>query len=170
MVVRVLVVMAVLMVLYGCGQSSTAPEQGDEGGSQKETAEKEISVPANVPNYDVTKEERCPVGNQDAKCITGFSGATSSEDIEAITRELWAKNQGENALIVILYPPRAPGADMNGAGYAFSDRKAARAIIASQYTPSGQKIADIKGQANEAMKNDGIYVISMQDEVDQATQ
>ena len=170
MVVRVLVVMAVLMVLYGCGQSSTAPEQGDEGGSQKETAEKEISVPANVPNYDVTKEERCPVGNQDAKCITGFSGATSSEDIEAITRELWSKNQGENALIVILYPPRAPGADMSGAGYAFSDRRAAKAIISSQYTPSGQKIADIERQVDEAMENDGIYVISIEDEVDQATQ
>jgi len=169
MVVRVLVVMAVLMVLYGCGQSSTAPEQGDEGGSQKETAEKEISVPANVPNYDVTKEERCPVGNQDAKCITGFSGATSSEDIEAITRELWAKNQGENALIVILYPPRATGANMSGAGYAFSDRRAAKAIISSQYTASGQKIADIERQVDKAMENDGIYVISIKDAVQSAS-
>jgi len=150
----VLVLVIALLLIAGCASG------GNEG----------VSVPADVPAYDVTKQERCPVGNQDAKCITAYSEATSGKEIEAITRELWSKNQGENALIVILYPPRAPGADMNGAGYAFSDRKAARAIIASQYTPSGQKIADIKGQANEAMKNDGIYVISMQDEVDQATQ
>ena len=35
MTTRILAVMAVLLVLYGCGQSSPAPEQGDEGGSQK---------------------------------------------------------------------------------------------------------------------------------------
>jgi hypothetical protein len=105
------------------------PEQGDEGGAQKETAEKGVSVPADVPDYDITKEEPCPVGNQDAKCITAFSRATSGQEIEAITRELWSKNQGENALIIILYPPRAPGADMSGAGYAFSEIRRRTTIV-----------------------------------------
>src|SRR5215212_8639442 len=124
MAVRILVVMAVLIALYGCGQASPAPEQGDEGGRQ-------ISVPENVPNYDVTKEERCPIGNQDAKCIVLYGEATSEDDYEAITRELWSKNQDENALILEFYPPRKPGADMEGAGYAFSDKRAARAVISS---------------------------------------
>jgi len=39
MAVRILVVGAVLMVLYGCGQSSTAPEQGEKEGGQKTSIE-----------------------------------------------------------------------------------------------------------------------------------
>jgi hypothetical protein len=163
----VILVLAAILVA-GCSQSGTGAEKQTEKGDSQEQARREVSVPVNVPAYDVSKEERCPIGNEDVKCITGFSKAKSGEEIEAITRELWSKNQGENALIVTLYPPRAPGADMSGTGYAFSDRSAARAVISSQYTASAG--ADIEGQVDEAMKNDGIYVISIGDEVRGAMQ
>jgi hypothetical protein len=148
-----LLLVIALLLMAGCATG------GNEG----------VSMPVNVPDYDVASTRSCPVGNQDAKCINLYTEATSAKDYEAITRKLWSKNEDENALVLTFYPPRKPGADLEGVGYAFSDRRAARALIASQYTPSGQKIADIKGQVNEAMANDGIYVISIKDEVDRMT-
>src|SRR5215208_6287030 len=103
MVVRVLVVMAVLMVLYGCGQPSHAPEQGDEGGSQKETAEKGISVPANVPNYDVTKDEKGKLAGIETRVVAASTDARSGRELEAITRKMWADTEGVRALWITFY-------------------------------------------------------------------
>jgi hypothetical protein len=159
--VRGLGLVLVLTVLVaGCSQPGTS---GSAGGGGTEKQVRGVSVPANVPSYDVSKEERCPLGNEDVKCVTTFSEAKSAQGIEAITRDLWSKNQDENALIVTVYPVGAPGADMSGTGYAFSDRSVADTVLSSQYTASAN--ADVEGQVDEAMANDGIYVISIRDEV-----
>jgi hypothetical protein len=43
--VRVLTVLAVLMAFYGCGQSSSAPEQGEKEDVEKAVKEKPESTP-----------------------------------------------------------------------------------------------------------------------------
>ena len=150
--------MVLVALLAGCLGAGTGTTDSQNEGRGKEGGKAErASVPAHVPAYDIAAKGSCPIGNQDAECIDIYSAATSREGIEAATRELWSENRDENALIVTIYPPRRPGADPSGAGFAFSDRGAARAVISSMYTASAG--ADIGGQVDKAMANDGIYVV-----------
>ena len=160
MTVRVLLVVAVVMALYGCGQSSSAPEQGDQGGSQKEPAEKEISVPANVPNYDVTKDEKVKLKGIETRDVAASTDAKSGQDFEAITRKMWADTENARALWITFFPNK-PMAAESGWGMAVADESAARALISSMYSDPSE--ADVEGQVDEVMENDGIYIISMKD-------
>lgn len=165
-----LVTMAAL--LAGCSQAAAPPTQGEkedvERGTEQtpdgEKIQKEVFVPANVPAYTLTKDEGGMVGSFDVRSVAASTDVTSEEDLEAITRELWAESTGVDALQVVFYP-NEPGADTTGTSMAFLSEAAARTIISSMYTASAN--ADIEGQVEEAMSNDGIHVIPVEAMIDE---
>jgi hypothetical protein len=60
----------------------------------------------------------------------------------------------------VLFYPNEPGADTTGTGMAFLSEAAARTVISSMYAASAN--ADIEGQVEEGMSNDGIHVIPVE--------
>ena len=81
-------------------------------------------------------------------------------------RELWYETNDADALVAAFYPDK-PMAELSGSGYAFRNREATCAVLSSQYTDPSE--ANIDEQVEEAMANDGISGLSIQDEVDAAT-
>jgi len=65
----------------------------------------------------------------------------------------------------VVFYPNEPGADTTGTSMAFLSEAAARTIISSMYTASAN--ADIEGQVEEAMSNDGIHVIPVEAMIDE---
>ena len=89
---------------------------------------------------------------------------TSEQDLEAITRELWAESTNVDSSQV-LFSPNEPGADTTGTGTAYLSEAAARNVISSMYAASAN--ADVEGQVEEAMGNDGIHVIPVEAMIDE---
>ena len=127
------------------------------------TPEEEVSVPADVPAYEVTLDEQGADLGLSIRNVAASTDATSKEDLEAITRELWAKGAQVDAMLVTFYPNK-PTADPAGTGQAFSSEEAARTFISAQYTDPSE--ADVEGQVQQAMANDGILVTAIQEELD----
>jgi hypothetical protein len=166
----VAVLFGVLLAMAGCSQTSSAPEQGEKEDVEQAVEEtpdgqkvqKEVSVPADVPAYTLTKDEAGMVQGFGVRNLAASTDVTSEQDLESITRELWAETE-EDILAVSFYP-NEPGADVSGTAQAFLSEGAARAFISAQYTDPSE--ADVEGQVREAMANDGLLVISLQDEVE----
>lgn len=156
-----------LFVFVGCSQPTSAPEEAENESAER--APEKVSVPADVPDYTLTKDEAAadPALGLRMRSVSASTGATSADDMEAVTRELWSKTQNADALLVAFYPNK-PMAELSGTGYAFRDREAARAVLSSQYADPSE--ANIEEQVEEAMSNGGISVLSLQDEVDAATE
>jgi hypothetical protein len=160
--VRFVAVLAVVLLLVGCGQASSSVEkqQKREG---LERVEKE--VPQNeqspyVPAYDITVEQDCAETGIVGKCYSVSTDATSREDLELVTAALWLDSPGYLAVLVMFYPNK-PTADVNAAGFAFENEQAARVVLA-QFLAQGTSVED---EVREAMANGGIYVVSVADEV-----
>ncbi len=134
-----------------------------------EAPEGGIAVPADVPEYTLTKDETTadPAPGLRMRGVSASTKTTSAEGMEAITRELWFGTEDAEALVAAFYPDK-PMAELSGTGYAFRNREAARAVLSSQYADPSE--ANIDEQVEEAMANDGISVLSIQDEVDAATE
>jgi hypothetical protein len=115
-----------------------------------------------VPEYTLTKDEATadPALGLRMRGVSASTKATSAEGMEAITRELWSETEGAEALVAAFHPDK-PMAELSGTGYAFRNREAARAVLSSQYTDPSE--ANRGGQVEEAMANDGISVLSIQD-------
>ena len=175
MVVRALLVLAVLVASYGCGQSSPPPAQGEKEDIGRATGEGENEapepsrpdVPAVVPAYDVTKDEQGMLQGLRVRNMAATTDATAEEEIEAITRDLWAKSTSADVLIAYFFPDE-PGATESGYGQAFENEEAGRAFLTAQYAASAS--ANVENELEEAMSNDGIFVVSFVEEVDEFNQ
>lgn len=166
------VLFAVLLAVASCSQPSQAPEQGEKEDVEQAVEEtpdgdkiqKEVSVPADVPAYTLTKDEEGMVQGFVVRSVAASTDVTAQEDLEAITRELWAETTNADSLQVLFYP-NEPGADTTGTSMAYLSEAAARTIISSMYAASAN--ADIDGQVEEAMNNDGIAVIATEEMIDE---
>jgi hypothetical protein len=165
------VLLATAAMLAGCSGASNAPQQGEKEDVEKgveqtpdgEKIQKEVSVPAGVPAYTLTKDEAGMVQGFEVRSVAASTDATSEEDLEAITRELWAETDADS--LQALFYPNEPGADTTGTSMAYLSEAAARTIITSMYAASAN--ADIEGQVEEAMSNDGISVIATKEMIDE---
>jgi hypothetical protein len=136
MAVRILLVVAVSIVFCGCSQPAAPPEQAEKEGVEEaveetpdgEKIQKEVSVPPDVPAYTLTKDEMGMVGSFDARVVSASTDVTSGEDLEAITRELWADTTRADTMQVVFYP-NEPTAETTGSGMAFLSEAAARATF-----------------------------------------
>ncbi len=161
-----LVLLTMAAMVAGCsgGPDANAPKQGgkEDVGKAAEAAEDEVAVPADVPEYTLTRDEATvdPALGLRIRGVSASTDATSAEGMEAITRELWSETEDAEALVATFYPDK-PMAELSGTGYAFRNRESARAVLSSQYTDPSE--ANIDEQVEEAMANDGISVLSIQD-------
>ncbi len=168
-----LVLAALVVFLWGCSQPASAPNQTEkedveEGVVQTpegEKIQKEVSVPADVPPYTLTKDERGMVGGFDARLISASTDVTSGEDLEAITRELWAETTKADTMQVVFYP-NEPMAETTGSGMAFLSEAAARATF-QEISARGADPQAIEDDVRKAMRNDGIYVIPTEEMVEE---
>jgi len=97
----------------------------------------------------------------EVRSVAASTKVTSEADLEAITRELWAETDADS--LQVLFYPNEPGTDTTG--MAFLSEAAARTVISSMYAASAN--ADIEGQVEEAISNDGIYVIPVEAMIDE---
>jgi hypothetical protein len=162
---RVLLVLVVFVGLYGCGGA----EESDQVEEVKEptTPAKTVSPPADVPAYDVTKDEEGAQMGLRVRNVSASTDATSEEDLEAITRELWTDGPEVDAMIVTFYP-NEPTADPAGTGEAYRSEEAARTMISAMYADPSE--ADVEKQVRETLENGGIRVVSLEEEAESMTQ
>lgn len=174
---RVLIlVVAACLVLAGCGAGSPAssqaerqekkvgveePEKAPKPPTEKPDTEGAVPVPADVPAYSLTKDERGTQAGLLIRSVAASTDATSGEDLEAITRELWAEGPPTETLQVLFYP-NGQG-DTTGTGMAFEDEETARTMF--QEMGADPEVAE--SDVQKAMRNDGIYVIPTEEMVDE---
>ena len=171
----VVLLFVVLLVLVGCSQPSQVPEQGEKEDVEQAVEEtpdgqkiqKKVSVPTDVPAYTLTKDEEGMVQGFGVRSIAASTGVTSEEDLEAITRELWAETNADS--MQILFYPNEPGADTTGTGMAFLSEAAARATF-QEISAEGADPEAIEADVRKAMQNDGIYIIPVEAMIDEMIQ
>jgi hypothetical protein len=158
-----LVTVGVLVLFFSaCGQASSPAERQERQGGVKQVQREESE---DLPAYDVTLEQDC---SQDypypVKCYSVTTAATSTEDLEALTRHFAEESPQYLAVTVSFYPPRQT-AEISGTGFFFANEEVARSVISQMYQNPGE--ANVDEQVNEAMQNDGIYVIAITEEVEE---
>jgi hypothetical protein len=164
--VRFVVVLAVVLLLVGCGQASSVEKQ-----QKREVLERvEKEVPQNeqstdIPAYDITKEQECTDTGIVGKCYSVVTEAISGEDLEVITSDILLKDPEYLAILVSFYPNK-PAADVSGKGFAFKNEQVARVVLAQALAQG----ATVEDEVGEAMANGGIYVVSEADEVREFTE
>jgi hypothetical protein len=164
-----LIALAGLLMTIGCSQANSPAEhqQRKEGleSTQKEAKKPESS--ATLPKYHVTKKKTCQIASQTATCYRVSTDATSGEDFTAIMRHFRKQSGGVDTVVVTFFFDE-PQANSSGRGFAFNSKEAARDIL-SRYLPQDRFLqdADLNEEVSKAMQNDGIYVISIEDEVEQ---
>jgi hypothetical protein len=159
-------VLAVVLLLVGCGQASSVEKQQKREGLER--VEKE--VPQNkqspdIPAYVITKEQECTDTGIVGKCYSVSTEVTSEEDLEVITSDILLKNPEYLAILVSFYPNK-PTADLSGMGFAFKNEQVARVVLAQALAQG----ATVEDEVGEAMANGGIYVVSVADEVREFTE
>jgi len=92
------------------------------------------------------------------KCFRVSTEATSRDDLELVTADLWRDSPGYLAALVTFYPSK-PTADVSAAGFAFENEQAARVVLA-QFLAQGTSVED---EVGEAMANGGVYVVAPAD-------
>jgi hypothetical protein len=164
--VRLMMTLAVVLLLVGCSQAASPVEKPEKREGPERIAERiENGVPPRegspyIPDYDIIMERDCADTGVVGKCYTVATDATSREDLEVVTADLWLENPEYLAVLVTFYPDK-PTADVSGAGFAFTNEQAARVVL-KQLTTEGATVED---EVREAMANGGIYVISAGDEM-----
>jgi hypothetical protein len=163
-----MVALAVVLLLVSCGQASSTVEKQQKKKEGLERIEKEVPPKEQSPYvraYDITMEQECTDTGIVGKCYSVSTEATSREDMEGVTADLWLKNPEYLAVLVTFYPNK-PTADVSATGFAFKNEQAARVVLA-QVLAQGASVED---EVREAMSNGGIYVISVADEVREFTE
>jgi hypothetical protein len=100
-------------------------------------------------------------------CYSVSTNATSGEDFTAFTQHFRKQSGGvDNAVVTFFFDK--PQAKSSGRGFAFDSKEAARYIL-SRSLPQERSLHDayLNEEVSKAMQNDGIYVISIEDEVEQ---
>jgi hypothetical protein len=165
--VRFVAVLAVVLLLVGCGQASSSVDKQQK----RESLERvEKNAPQNeqspvIPAYDITKEQECTDTGIVGKCYSVSTDVTSREDLEVITADILLKNPEYLAILVSFYPNK-PTADLSGMGFAFKNEQVARVVLAQALS---QEVT-VEDEVGEAMANGGIYVVSVADEVREFTE
>jgi hypothetical protein len=165
--VRFVAVLAVVLLLVGCGQASSSVEKQHKR-EGLERVEKE--VPQNeqspvIPAYDITKEQECTDTGIVGKCYSVSTDVTSGEDLEVITSHILLKNPEYLAILVSFYSNK-PTADLSGMGFAFKNEQVARVVLAQALSQE----ATVEDEVGKAMANGGIYVVPVADEVREFTE
>jgi hypothetical protein len=165
--VRLVAVLAVVLLVVGCGQASSSVEKQHKS-EGLERVEKE--VPQNeqspvIPAYDITKEQECTDTGIVGKCYSVSTDVTSGEDLEVITSDILLKNPEYLAILVSFYPNK-PTADLSGMGFAFRNEQVARVVLAQALSQENT----VEDEVGKAMANGGIYVVSVADEVREFTE
>lgn len=166
---RLLMVMAVgLLFVAGCSQASSPAERQEHTEGVEPIREKVEE--ASLPDHDVLMDQDCS-GDFPQKCINVATDATSEEAFTKLTRHFKEENPEYLAVIVTFYEAHQTP-DQTGTGFAFRDEETARAVLSSMYTASASASApaSVEEQVRKAMENDGIYVISFAEEVQEMTQ
>ena len=138
----ILVLLTIAAMVSGCsgGSDANAPEQGGKEDVEKaaEAPEGGIAVPADVPEYTLTKNETTadPALGLRMRGVSASTKTTSAEGMEAITRELWSETEDADALVAAFYPDK-PMAELSGSGYAFRNWEAACAVPSAIHRPLG---------------------------------
>jgi hypothetical protein len=162
--VRFVTVLAVVILLVGCSQAAPSVEKQHK----REAPERMEKAPlkgssTDLPAYYITLEQDCAESGIVGKCYGVSTDATSREELEVITADLWLDSPGYLAVLVTFYPNK-PTADLSAAGFAFENEQAARVVLA-QFLSEGTSVED---EVREAMANDGIYVVAPADEAQDA--
>ena len=163
---RFVTVLAVVILLVGCSQAVPSVEKQNN----REAPERIEEVPqkgssTDLPAYDITSEQDCAESGVVGKCYGVSTDATSREELEVITADLWLDSPGYLAVLVTFYPNK-PTADVSAWGFAFENEQAARVVLA-QFIAQGISVED---EVREAMANGGIYVVAPADEARELTQ
>src|SRR5918994_7724637 len=163
---RLVTVLAVVMLLVGCSQAapSVDKQQKREAPQRIEKAPTRGQSP-DLPAYDITSEQDCAESGVVGKCYAVSTDATSTEQLEVLTADLWLDSPGYLAVVVTFYPNK-PTADASAWGFAFENQQAARVVLA-QFLAQGISVED---EVREAMANGGIYVVVPADEARELTQ
>ena len=164
---RLIMALAVALLLVGCGQAAS-PIEKHEKRQGLERIENGVPLKEGspyIPGYDITMEKDCADTGVVGKCYTVATDATSKEDLEVVTADLWLENPEYLVVLVTFYPDK-PTADVSGAGFAFKNEQAARVVL-KQLTAEGATVED---EVRQAMANGGIYVISAGDEMREFSQ
>jgi hypothetical protein len=158
--VQPVVALAVVLLLVGCSQAASPVEKQEKREGleriEKEAPPKEQS--SNIPAYDITMEQDCADTGIVGKCYSVSTAATSREDLEVVTADLWLKSPGYLTVLVTFYPNK-PTAGVSGRGFAFKNEQAARVVL-KQVAAEGATVED---EVREAMANGGIYIIPVAD-------
>ena len=159
---RLMMALAVVLLLVGCSQAASPVEKPEkrQGPERIENGVPPKEGSPYIPDYDITMEKDCADTGVVGKCYTVATDATSKEDLEVVTADLWLENP-EYLVVLVTFHPDKPTADVSGAGFAFKNEQAARVVL-KQLTAEGATVED---EVRQAMANGGIYVISGGDEM-----
>ena len=141
---RFVMVLAVVLLLVGCAQTSSSVEKQKREGLEpvgKEVPQNERSP--YIPAYHITKERECTDTGIVGKCYSVVTEVTSGEDLEVITSDILLKNREYLAIVVSFYPDK-PAADLSGMGFAFKNEQVARVVLA-QALAQGSTVEDEVG-------------------------
>jgi hypothetical protein len=139
-----LIALAALLMTMGCNQANK-PES-----------------PAKMAAYHVTKKKTCQIASQTTTCYSVTTDATSGEDFTAFTQHFRKQSGDVDALVVTFFLDK-PQTISSGSGFAFNNKEAARNILSRSLSQN----ADLNKAVSKAMQNEGIYVISVEDQVEQ---
>jgi hypothetical protein len=182
-----LIALTGLLMTIGCSQVNS-PAEHRESREGIESAQKEADrpqSPAKLPKYHVTQKKTCQIASQTTACYSVSTDATSEEVLTAFTQHFRKQSGGVDNVVVTFFfdEPQAnssgrrftfkiffdePQANTSGRGFAFNSKEAARKIL-SRSLPQERSLQDayLNEEVRKAMQNDGIYVISIEDEIEQ---
>jgi hypothetical protein len=164
--VRLVAVLAVVLLLFGCAQASSSVEkQKSDGLDQVEKEVPQHERSSYIPAYDITNEHECTDTGIVGKCYSVVTEVTLGEDLEVITSDILLKNREYLAILVSFYPNK-PAADVSGMGFAFKNEEVARVVLAQALSQE----TTVEDEVGKAMANGGIYVVSVADEVREFTE
>jgi hypothetical protein len=164
--VRFVTVLAAVILLVGCSQAApSVDKQQNTEAPQRIEKTPPRGPSSNLPAYEITFQHHCAESGVVGKCYGVSTDATSREELEVITADLWLDSPGYLAVLVRFYSNK-PTADLSAWGFAFNNEQAARVVLA-QFLVQGASVED---EVREAMANGGIYVVVPADEARKLTQ
>jgi hypothetical protein len=156
----VLIALAGLLMAIGCSKASSPAERQDKR-EGIERAQK-LESPSKLAKYHVTEKKTCQVASQTTKCYSVSTDAKSRKDFTALTQHFRDQSADVDAVVVAFFFDK-PRADSSGTGFAFNNEETARNIL-SEILPEG---ANLNEEVNKAMRNDGVYVVTLEDATEQ---
>jgi hypothetical protein len=153
--VRFVSMLAVVILLVGCSQAAPSVQKQHKREALERIEKAPPKEPSpDLPAYDITFQQDCAESGVVGKCYGVSTDATSREELEVVTTDLWLDSPGYLAVLVRFYPNK-PTADVSAWGFAFDNEQGARVVLA-QYLSQETSVED---EVREAMANGGIYVV-----------